>query len=135
MLFNIGNSFPTERALDGLSMRFQAASHNLANVHTPGYKRQEVPFEESLKLAVEMSEEQINPDNPMDGPYPNSNEILEAWNPQMRVIDDRAQRVDGNGVSLENEMSTITQTALMYNMMAGSVAGKYRLLKFVIDAR
>src|SRR5512147_176206 len=40
-------------ALDGLSLRQQAISRNLANIDTPGYQAQTVNFEETLKHALE----------------------------------------------------------------------------------
>ena len=36
-------------ALEGLSMRQQAISRNLANIDTPGYQAQTINFEETLK--------------------------------------------------------------------------------------
>ena len=124
-----------ERAMDWLSARFQAASHNLANVHTPGYQREVVNFEDSLEQAIGMSEASIDPDRPMDGPIPDASEFLAAWRPVTQIVDRKAQRVDGNGVNLENEMSTLTQSAIKFNLMATFVAGEYRTLKYVIDAR
>ncbi len=124
-----------ERAMDGLSARFQAASHNLANIHTPGYQREVVNFEDSLREAIGMSEVPLDPDRSMDAPIPNAAEFLDAWNPSTHVVERQAQRVDGNGVSLENEMSTVTQTAMKFNLMSTFVAAKYRTIKYVIDAR
>jgi flagellar basal-body rod protein FlgB len=124
-----------ERAMDGLSSRFQAASTNLANIHTPGYQRQVVDFERELADAVAAAETGINPENPIDGPIPDNSRRLEIWHPSRHVIENKMHRIDGNGVNLETEMATVTQTALDYNMMATYVASEYRPLKFVIDAR
>lgn len=124
-----------ERAMDGLSARFQAATHNLANVHTPGYQREVVNFEDSLKQAIDMGEVAIDPERPMDGPIPDAGAFLSTWRPVTSVVDRKAQRVDGNGVVMENEMSTLTQSAIKFNLMATFVAGEYRTLKYVIDAR
>src|SRR5512141_1243753 len=39
-------------ALDGLSLRQQAISRNLANVDTPGYQAETINFEDTLKQLV-----------------------------------------------------------------------------------
>ena len=124
-----------ERAMDGLSARFQAAAHNLANVSTPGYQRQVVDFEKSLKDAIEASDVEVDPERSVDGPIPDESDILASWAPTTRTIENKAQRLDGNGVSLENEMAEVTRAALKFNLFASWVAGEYRNLKFVIDAR
>jgi flagellar basal-body rod protein FlgB len=124
-----------ERAMDGLAARFQAASHNLANVSTPGYQRQVVDFEASLKDAIAAGEVHIDPERPMDEPPPDPTAFLESWQPRVQVVERKAQRLDGNGVSLENEMAEVTRSALKFNMFATWVAAEYRNLKFIIDAR
>ncbi len=124
-----------ERAMDGLSLRFQAASQNLANVHTPGYQRQVVDFEKSLAEAMAAAEIEVNPENPDTGPIPDNSHLLEIWHPTRGVVENKAQRIDGNGVSLEAEMADVTRAALKFNMLATYVAGEYRNLKFVVDAR
>ena len=40
------------RALDAYALRHQTISNNLANINTPGYKRQEVRFEDQLAGAL-----------------------------------------------------------------------------------
>lgn len=124
-----------ERALDGYAARFQAAAHNLANIHTPGYQRRVVDFEKSLEAALEMSEDHIDPERPMDGPYPDSTHFLHAWQPSIRTVENQAQRIDGNNVSLEAESAYATRAAGKFNLLATWIAGEYRGLKFVIDAR
>lgn len=134
MLFNV-ELLGVERALDGYAARFQAAAHNLANIHTPGYRRREVDFEKSLAEAMAMAEDPIDPDRPMDGPYPDSTHYLKSWAPTIRTLEDQAQRIDGNGVSLESEAAYATRAASKFNLLATWVASEYRGLKFVIDAR
>jgi len=124
-----------ERSLDGLSARFQAAAANLANIHTPGYQRQKVDFEDSLKQAMAMSEVNIDPERPMDGPLPDASGFLDAWHPVTQTVERKAQRIDGNGVSLEGEMADVTRTAMKFNLMSSYVASQYRNIKYVIDAR
>ncbi len=44
------------KALDAESLRFQVRSHNLANVNTPAYKRQDVEFEAYLAAELDRKE-------------------------------------------------------------------------------
>jgi flagellar basal-body rod protein FlgB len=43
----------TQRLLDALDARAKASLHNIANQNVPGFKRQEVRFEEQLKKQME----------------------------------------------------------------------------------
>ncbi|MEB3204504.1 MAG: flagellar basal body rod protein FlgB [Candidatus Sericytochromatia bacterium] len=122
-----------ERAMDGLSRRMEATALNLANVHTPGYARRDVKFEDSLAEVLDSMEVPIDPERteaPEDPSY-----LLEQWQPRTEVDERRPQRLDGNGVVLEKEVSAATQAALRFNVLATSLAGDYRDLKFVIDAK
>ena len=124
-----------ERAMDGYALRFQAAAHNLANIHTPGYQKRVVDFESSLKQAISLAEDHIDPDRPMDGPLPNPAAALNDWLPRMSVVENRAQRIDGNGITLEEESAHVTRAAGKFNLLAAWVAAEYRGLKYVIDAK
>ena len=122
-----------ERAMDGLTRRMEAVAQNLANVHTPGYKRRDVHFEDSLAQVLDQMEVPVDPERserPEDPAY-----LLEQWQPRLEVQDRLSQRLDGNGVVLEKEVSEASQAALRFNVLATSVAGDYRDLKFVIDAK
>jgi len=52
-VFNNMNLMNT--ALDGYSKRNEAINNNISNVNTPGYKKNKVNFEESLKEQLNMS--------------------------------------------------------------------------------
>ena len=45
--------------LHGLSSRQQAISNNIANIDTPGYTRQEVPFETELQRQIGAGTQQL----------------------------------------------------------------------------
>ena len=123
-----------ERAMDGLALRFQAEAHNVANINTPGYRRQSVPFEDSLRSAIEESQVPINPDNPSNGPIPDPTAFLKTWTPTI-TVDSLPQRVDGNSVSIEQEMGDLAKTVQEFETETEWVASEYRDIKFVIDAK
>ncbi|MEB3298630.1 MAG: flagellar basal body rod protein FlgB [Candidatus Sericytochromatia bacterium] len=122
-----------ERAMDGLARRMEATALNMANVHTPEFKRRDVKFEDSLAQVLDQMEVPIDPERtevPEDPGY-----LLEQWAPRTDIEERASQRLDGNGVVLEKEVSAATQAALRFNVLATSVAQDYRELKFVIDAK
>jgi len=130
-----------ERAMDALSMRFQANADNLANVNTPHYRRREVSFEAELSQAIQ--------DAPAPGQLPNGNtwagllgpdaehpdDVLEQFEPGMHRIEGQALRVDGNGTSIENEMSHLLETNERFNTVATQIAAQYRTFKYITDQK
>ena len=48
-----------ERALSGSSLRQQAIAQNIANVNTPGYRRQDVDFQSALAAAWDGGEKKV----------------------------------------------------------------------------
>jgi len=44
--------------MNGLSKRFKAVAQNIANVNTPGYARSEVTFENELREALNMKDDE-----------------------------------------------------------------------------
>lgn len=132
-LFGIGQ-VGVERAMDGLSMRFQAEAHNVANINTPGYKRQSVPFEDSLKQAIEAAQIPVNPDNSDESAVADPTAILKAWSPSIST-DSLPQRVDGNSVSIDQEMGDLASTVQDFETLTEWDASRYRNLNTIIQAK
>lgn len=130
-----------ERAMDGLSARFTTQANNIANLNTPNYVRQDVKFEEALAMAIDSeptagAEVAQDPLGALFGsPQQSPNDLLELFNPTATPMKGGAMRLDGNGTSLENEMSVMVQTAQKYNAVATQIATQYRTFKFIADAK
>ncbi|MBU6427827.1 MAG: flagellar basal body rod protein FlgB [Cyanobacteria bacterium REEB65] len=121
--------------MDGLAMRFQAESHNVANVNTPGYKREEVSFEDSLAEAIAESQDTgAGPQNPFGDGATDPATLLQEWSPSV-TTDSQPQRVDKNGVSMEQEMGDLARTVMSFETDTEWVASQYRDIKFVADAK
>lgn len=94
----------------GLATRRQALlTNNLANVNTPGYKRQDIDFNVQLDEATERFSK-------LGSSSRNSGSI----------------RIDGNNVDLEQEIVAIAETELRYSALADMTAGYFAGLKNVI---
>lgn len=130
-----------ERAMDALSARYTAEANNVANVNTPGYVRQDVNFEDALSQAIdsEPSAGQSEASSPMDTLFSpkeaSSDDMLELFQPTVTKQANRPMRVDGNGISIEAEMSEVVKTAQKYNTIATQLATQYRTFKYITDAK
>lgn len=130
-----------ERAMDGLATRFTTQANNIANLNTPNYVRQDVHFEQALAMAIdsEPSAGAVVAQDPLGAlfgaPGASPNDLLELFNPTATAAKGGAMRLDGNGTSLENEMSVMVQTAQKFNAVASQIATQYRTFKFIADAK
>lgn len=113
-------------ALDGLSLRQQAISRNLANVDTPGYQAQTINFEDTLKRLVGQ-----------DGLIPlettNSAHLLPADRETAGFSITHRQggsfRADQNNVDVDVEMTDMSETGIQYQAVSQTVSQKLLLLK------
>lgn len=113
-LFN-RNDLMVEKAMDSLAMRMEASSNNLANVNTPGYTRQTVDFEAALAEAYEATPKYLISPSGEEGSLPAA---LQLYQPQIRKDPAGPQRLDGNAISQETEMSQLVETTIAFNALA-----------------
>jgi flagellar basal-body rod protein FlgB len=125
-LFGGTKFLATTRALDAAALRQQVFAHNLANLTTPGFKRQEVQFETMLNRALE---QQNNPCAPA-GCQP-----VADVKPRLVTITTTGERADGNNVNLESESVQMAINAIRFEVLSQSVGGTFRALKSVINGR
>ncbi|MCX6067765.1 MAG: flagellar basal body rod protein FlgB [Chloroflexi bacterium] len=112
-------------ALDGLSLRQQAISRNLANVDTPGYKAQTVDFKNTLKRMVDSG-----------GSLPLNithvgHQASAASAPGFSVSNrpGGSSRADQNNVDVDVEMSDMSEAGIEYQAISQAVSKKLLLLK------
>src|SRR3954469_15221386 len=84
-----------ERALSGASLRQQAIAQNVANVNTPGYRRQDVDFQSALHAAWEQGESQV-----------------ERVDPAVQTDPGAVMRADGSSVDIDNEAAMQAKNGL-----------------------
>lgn len=95
-----------ERALSRASLRHELLAKNLANINTPGYKRQDVDFAMVLDQEVDR---------------------------RTAIRTDRGSiRTDGNSVDLEQEIVAMAETELRYQMLTEVTSRYFSGLKNVI---
>lgn len=94
-------------AIRGANQNHRVLSQNIANVNTPGYKTQQLDFDQLTEL--------------LDSP--------EGTKPLMSELDTNstrglAERVDGNNVNLEHEISKLKKNALLYQAYSQLLSSK-----------
>lgn len=91
------------RALKRTGERHGLITNNIANVNTPGYKRQDVEF----GIALQGEEDR-----------------LQRKGPSAIINSGGSQRLDGNSVNMEQEMGALAMTEFRYQLLT-DMTGKY----------
>ncbi len=107
-------------ALDATWKRNKVITENIANVDTPGYKRQEVSFESYLEKALKTND-------PSD--------IMKLNRVEPRVYTENSglsYRKDGNNVDVDTEMVYLAENQLRYNTLISQLNYDFKRLKSVI---
>lgn len=103
-----------QRALSATTKRHTALSANLANLNTPGYKRQDFDFNISLDEAEAHRKEMMG-------------ELNGGQNAGGASL-----RLDGNNVDLEQEVMSLAETELRYQAVTDMASSYFSGMKNVI---
>jgi flagellar basal-body rod protein FlgB len=113
-------------ALDGLSLRQQAISRNLANADTPGYKAQTINFEDTLK-------NMFNRDDSLRLTQTNSAHLepTTTQNASFSLTSrpGGSMRADENNVDVDIEMADMAEVGIQYQAVTQLISKKLLLLK------
>lgn len=115
-----------DRAADASWMRNEAIGNNLANADTPGYKRQDVAFEEVLRQALGKSSYRST-DAKVAG--------LDLKRLKGHVYTDHASfsyRLDGNNVDPDTEGVMLAENQLKYQGLITSITQEFTNLQTVM---
>ena len=114
------------RAADAAWQRNEAISNNIANVDTPGNKRQDVAFESVLQQALGNNRYQS-----MDDKVANVN--LSRLRGRAYVdYANYSYRLDGNNVDIENENVMLAENQLKYQGLISSINQEFTNLQTVM---
>ena len=115
-----------DKAADASWIRNEAIANNIANVNTPGYKRQDVNFEEQLRKAMKNSrytsiDERV------------ANVDLERLNPiTYRDHSTVSYRLDGNNVDIDTENVELASNQIRYQGLTDSITKHFQGLQSVM---
>ena len=114
------------RAADAAWQRNEAISNNIANVDTPGYKRQDVAFESVLQKALGNNRYES-----MDEKVSNIN--LSRLRGRAYVdYANYSYRLDGNNVDIENENVMLAENQLKYQGLISSINQEFTNVQTVM---
>ena len=115
-----------DKAADASWLRNDAISNNIANVDTPGYKRQDVAFESVLKKALGMNRYKSMDEKVAD---------LRMNRLRVRTYTDYSNysyRIDGNNVDIDNESSMLAENQLKYQGLMTAINQEFTNLQTVM---
>ena len=114
-----------DKAADASWMRQEAISNNIANVNTPGYKRQDVAFEDSLQEAISNSRYRSTDEKVAN---------LSKADLRIRSYTDSSgfsYRLDGNNVDIDTENAALARNQPKYNALVDSINHEFSMIKAV----
>ena len=115
-----------DKAADAAWLRNDAIANNLANISTPGYKREDITFEKELTKALKHSQYTT-----MDAKIKN----LRADQLQARTYKDYnglSYRLDGNNVDPETEAAILAKNQIKYEGLLNSINSEFSNLRSVM---
>lgn len=118
-----------DKAADAAWLRNDAIANNIANNDTPGYKRQDVAFENELKRALGNSHFET-----MDAKVSDVNRReLSHITPEVYTEQaDHSYRLDGNNVDIDTENVYLAENQVTYNALLDSINTEFSNLKMVM---
>jgi flagellar basal-body rod protein FlgB len=115
-----------DKAADASWIRNDAIANNIANVDTPGYKRQDVNFEDQLQKALKDSRY-----TSIDAKVSNIN--LSRLNPTTYTdYGSYSYRSDGNNVDIDTENVELASNQIRYQGLTTSISQEFANLQAVM---
>ena len=107
------------RLLDFNTLRARVIAHNVANLSTPGYRRREVPFDETLRQAVATGDSRV----------------VRAHEPEIAETAGGTVKPDGNNVSFQEEYAEMVKNRVLFEMVNEVVKWRYKLNREAMRTR
>ncbi len=116
-----------DRAADASTLRNKAIANNMANIDTPGYKRQDVSFAANLEEALRHSRFESLDDKV------GSIRLDRLKGRQYTDASGYSYRLDGNNVDIETESAELAKNNILYNGLTQSITAEFQNLKSVMN--
>ena len=122
MLFD-KTSIGLEAAIHYSGLRHKIIANNIANADTPGYKALDISFKEQLESFMNGQKRGLMPSTLLPPATVFAPDIYNS-NP----------RIDRNTVSIDQELTKLSQNAIFHNASLQLLNSKYRILKSAISS-
>lgn len=113
-----------QRSLDYHSARHDVIAANLANAHTPGYRPVDVLFSEALEQARALERTHASHLG-SGGTSGNSYQVFDASS--------KAPGLDGNAVSMEQELAKLAANSLRYASVTEMLSRRLAMMRYVAN--
>lgn len=121
------------KGLDAAWLRNEVISNNIANVDTPGYKSQEVKFEDIMASALDSSGQkldlQVTDQQHIAKIAPDIREV----EPVVVKEEDTSAGVDENNVDVETEMVALAKNTIEYYLLVSKINSEFDHLNTAIN--
>jgi flagellar basal-body rod protein FlgB len=119
-----------QQALSGLARRQQAIAGNVANVDTPGYRRQDVSFEATLHQGGDGTRLATTSAGHVA--------VAPAGESLLRSLTGGPERSstgrnDGNNVDIDYEMTRLAETSLRYQLLTQATSARFLTLRDIVS--
>ena len=114
-----------DKAADAATLRNKAISNNIANIDTPGYKRQDVAFAANLEEALRHSRFETLDDKV------GSVRLDRLKGRQYTDAEGYSYRLDGNNVDIDTENAEMAKNNILYNGLTQSIKAEFQNIKSV----
>ena len=117
-----------DKAADASWTRNEVLANNIANVNTPGYKRQDLNFEEELERALGHSKYMTMDQKVAD---------IKDKHLKPRVINDYSNfsyRTDKNNVDIDTENAYLAENQIRYNTLISQIGQEFSRYKTVLSS-
>lgn len=111
------------KAMDATLLKQETINNNIANINTPGYKKQTVQFETYLSAELNRTN---NKASKVDLESINGKVVLENPNYSMRM--------DENNVDVEVEIAEKSKNSLRYSTLVESVTNNFERFNTALNA-
>lgn len=118
-----------EKALDAAWLKNEAISNNIANVNTPGYKKTNVNFGDTLADTV--NEVSISGKRTREKHIPIGSKT--KYNTEVSIDEFTSMRRDENNVDVDVEMAELAKNTIKYNALISQLSREYNKLSLVIN--
>lgn len=121
-----------QKAMDGSSTQNMAISNNIANVNTPGYKKQIVTFQEELEKSINQANNHLSlkrtSEKHLTGREPVDQNMI-----SISEINNTKLRNDGNNVDVDMELAALAENTLYFNSLIELLSSQLSLLRTSIS--
>lgn len=118
-----------KKSLDASWMKNTAITKNIANINTPGYKREVVEFDSVLKNYLDSNSSKMAVTNEKHIGIANS---VTGLDPKVTKEVDTSFRIDENNVNIDVEMTEFSKNIIKYNAMTQQVTSQLKRIRLAI---